>query len=560
MNLMRFLIQSSRSIVILSAVAGAAGGAAGIALIALIQRELAREPSVPGALTLAGAFFALCVASASARAIAQVAMVKIGQKAIAELSLHVVRRVLVLPLRTFETIDSSALLSALTDDIALIANAMVGLPHLCINIPIVIACLVYTGWLAPKSMACGVVFAGLAIVVYVIVSTRGMKALRRARERQALLVDHFRTLIGGFRELKVHRGRREAYLAESLEPTMAASRCEMVSGLAHFAAAEGWGQLAYFGFIGFLLFAAPLIEPISRPTLVSAVLVVLYLMTPLDIILTWVPVLGRAQVSLKRVQALVPTLKRHQDKSEGASVPLKRLALGDSISLEGVTFTYRDRDDDAGFLLGPVDLTLRPGELVILAGGNGSGKTTLVKLVAGLYQPESGAVWIDGHRLAEEDRDAYRQLFSIVFADGHVFRDFLGLGASGTEELARDGLLRLGLAPAVAVLGNTFSTLDLSQGQRRRLALLGALLEDRPICIFDEWAANQDASFKQIFYHTLLPELRSAGKALLVISHDENHFDIADRVIRLQDGRLLEESALGIGDAWVVGTREGIER
>jgi len=548
MNLMRFLLRTSRGIVILSAIAGAAGGVAGIALIALIQRELAREPSATG--TLAWAFFALCVASASARAIAQIAMVKVGQGAIARLSLHLVRHTLVLPLRAFETIDSSALLSALTDDIALIANAMVGLPHLCINIPIVIACLVYTGWLAPRSMACGVVFAALAIVAYVVVSARGMKALRRARERQALLVGHFRTLIGGFRELKVHRGRREAYLAESLEPTMASARMEMVSGLAHFAAAEGWGQLAYFGFIGFLLFAAPLIEPISRPTLVSAVLVVLYLMTPLDIILTWVPVLGRAQVSLRRVQALIPTLEGHGDEGDGPPAPVKRLALRDSICLEGVTFTYRDGDDDSAFLLGPIDLTLRPGELVILAGGNGSGKTTLVKLLAGLYRPESGHVRLDGHRLGDEDREAMRQLFSIVFADGHLFRDFLGLGADGIAKLARDRLEQLGLTPLVSVQGSTFSTLDLSQGQRRRLALLGALLEDRPICIFDEWAANQDPSFKQIFYQKLLPELRAAGKALLVISHDESHFDVADRVIRLQDGCILEELPLGISGAW----------
>ncbi len=548
MNLMRFLLRSSRSVVIVSAIAGAAGGVAGIALIALIQRELARQPSATG--TLAWAFFALCVASASARAIAQIAMVKVGQGAIARLSLHLVRHTLMLPLRAFEGIDSSALLSALTDDIALIANAMVGLPHLCINIPIVIACLVYTGWLAPRSMACGVVFAALAIVAYVIVSARGMKALRRARERQALLVEHFRTLIGGFRELKVHRGRREAYLAESLEPTMASARAEMVSGLAHFAAAEGWGQLAYFGFIGFLLFAAPLIEPISRPTLVSAVLVVLYLMTPLDIILTWVPVLGRAQVSLQRVQALIPTLERHRTDTDGHPVPVKQPAFRDSIRLDGVTFTYRDGHDDAGFLLGPVDLTLRPGELVILAGGNGSGKTTLVKLVAGLYGPDSGDVRLDGHRIADPDREAYRQLFSIVFADGHLFRDFLGLSAPGIAKLVRDRLLELGLAPMVSVRGSTFSTVDLSQGQRRRLALLGALLEDRPICIFDEWAANQDPSFKQIFYHKLLPELRAAGKALLVISHDESHFDIADRVIRLQDGCIVEESPWSIGGAW----------
>jgi putative ATP-binding cassette transporter len=547
MNLVRFLLRSSRGVVILSAIAGAAGGVVGIALIALIQRELAREPSSPG--NLAWAFFALCVAAAAARAISQIAMVKVGQGAIANLGLHLVRNTLVLPLRAFEKVDSSALLSALTDDIALIASAMVGLPHLCINIPIVIACLVYTGWLAPRSMACGVIFAAAAIFAFVIVSARGMNALRRAREQQALLVGHFRTLIGGFRELKIHRGRREAYVVESLEPTMTKARKEMVRGLAHFAIGEGWGQIAFFGFIGFLLFAAPAIEPISRPTLVSAVLVVLYLMTPLDIILTWVPVLGRAQVSLQRVQALIPTLERHEyDDSQLA--PVKPLELRDSICLDGVTFSYCDGDLDAGFLLGPVDLTLRPGELVILAGGNGSGKTTLVKLLAGLYRADSGSVRLDGHRVGDLDREAYRQLFSIVFADGHLFRDFLGLDADEIAKRAHDGLDRLGLAPAVAVRGNEFSTVDLSQGQRRRLALLGALLEDRPICIFDEWAANQDPAFKQIFYHKLLPELKAAGKALLVISHDESHFDIADRVIRLQDGRLFEESPSWIDSAW----------
>ena len=181
MNLMRLLLGYSRGTVIVSAIVGAAGGAIGIALIALIQRELAREPS--DSASLAWAFFTLCVASASARAMAQIAMVKTGQEAIAKLTLDLVRRILVLPLRAFETIDSSVLLSALTDDIALIANAMVGLPQLCINVPIVIACLLYTGWLAPRSMACGVVFATLGIIAFVFVSARGMKALRRAARR-----------------------------------------------------------------------------------------------------------------------------------------------------------------------------------------------------------------------------------------------------------------------------------------------------------------------------------------------------------------------------------------
>ena len=194
---------------------------------------------------------------------------------------------------------------------------------------------------------------------------------------------------------------------------------------------------------------------------------------------------------------------------------------------------------------------LRPGEIVILAGGNGSGKTTLVKLISGLYAPTSGHRPMDGREIDEEDREAYRQLFSVVFADGYLFPDFHGLGRPARGEGSRRYWNDWDWQPEVSVRGSTFSTIDLSQGQRRRLALLGAWLEDRPICIFDEWAANQDRRFKQIFYHKLLPELKAAGKAVLVISHDESYFDVADRVIRLQDGRLVEESPLA--HRWQVG-------
>jgi putative pyoverdin transport system ATP-binding/permease protein len=548
MNLVRLLLRSSRGIVILSAIAGVTGGVAGIALIALIQGELAREPSTPS--DMAWAFAGLCLVTAASRIIGQVGMVKLGQGAVAKLGLHIVRRTLELPLREFEAIDTSALLAALTEDIVLIANAMVGVPHLCINIPIVIACLAYIGWLSPLIFACGVGFAALAIAAYVVLSARGVEQLRRAREHQDVLVGHFRTLIGGFRELKTHRGRRASYLSESVEPAMDSVRRHMVRGLGRFAVAEGWSQLAFFGFIGVLLFAIPHLEPIERPKLVSAVLVVLYLMTPLDTILTWLPIVGRARASLLKVQSLIPALERHRDTADGRPNPVRPFAFHDSVSLEAATFGYRDGHDDAGFVLGPVDLTLRRGEIVILAGGNGSGKTTLVKLISGLYAPEAGILRLDGRDLGDEDREAYRQLVSVVFADGHLFPDLHGLGRDGIEARAREGLEGLGLAGQVSVQGGSFSTTELSQGQRRRLALLGAILEDRPILILDEWAANQDFSFRKFFYDELLLELRAEGKALLVISHDEGHFDVADRVVRLQDGRLLEVSPLGVGGAW----------
>src|SRR5262249_54015152 len=155
-----------------------------------------------------------------------------------------------LPLRGFESIDTSALLAALTEDVVLIANAMVGVAHLCINVPVVIACMIYIGWLSPVICVCGVIFALAAIAVSVYLSARGVRSLKLARAQQDALVGHFRTLIDGFRELKLHGGRRAAYLAESLEPTVASVRGAMVRGLNCFAVIEGWNQIAFFGFIG----------------------------------------------------------------------------------------------------------------------------------------------------------------------------------------------------------------------------------------------------------------------------------------------------------------------
>src|SRR5262249_29187262 len=153
--------------------------------------------------------------------------------------------------------------------------------------------------------------------------------------------------------------------------------------------------------------------------------------------------LGRARVSLRRVQTLIPTLERQgdEDPARDRLAPIQRPAFREAIGLEGVTFLYHEDHDDPGFLLGPVDLTLRPGEVVVLAGGNGSGKTTLVKLVAGLYPPESGVVRLDGREIGDGDREAYRQLFSVVFADGHLFPDLLGVGTDprAVEARARAG-------------------------------------------------------------------------------------------------------------------------
>jgi putative ATP-binding cassette transporter len=208
------------------------------------------------------------------------------------------------------------------------------------------------------------------------------------------------------------------------------------------------------------------------------------------------------------------------------------------VELVDVTHTYHREGEPGGFMLGPINLTLEPGELLFITGGNGSGKTTLAKLLLSLYIPEEGEIYLDGKVVTNETREKYRQLFSVVFSDFHLFESLFGLDSIYLDANARKYLAQLQLDHKVKVEDGVLSTVDLSQGQRKRLALLTAYLEDRPIYLFDEWAADQDPLFKEIFYHQLLPELKARGKALIVISHDDRYYHVADRVIKLDSGKL----------------------
>ncbi len=203
-----------------------------------------------------------------------------------------------------------------------------------------------------------------------------------------------------------------------------------------------------------------------------------------------------------------------------------------------MTHSYHHEHDDSHFMLGPIKSTFRPSELVFLVGGNGSGKSTLAKIITGLYIPEGGEIRLDSELISDANRDDYRQLFSTVFADFYLFENLLGLEAADLDVRAQEYLEKLHLDHKVKISNGVLSTTAVSQGQRKRLALLTAYLEDRPFYLFDEWASDQDPQFKEVFYSQLLPDLKERGKAVLVITHDEEYFEVADRIIKLDYGKL----------------------
>jgi putative ATP-binding cassette transporter len=228
------------------------------------------------------------------------------------------------------------------------------------------------------------------------------------------------------------------------------------------------------------------------------------------------------------------------DEAAGENTELVPVPPWEVLEFQGVTHAYRREGQANGFTLGPLDLTIRAGEIVFVVGGNGSGKTTLAKLLTGLYRPDSGQISLDGQPLSDGTREGYRQLFSVVFDNAAVFDTLWGLDAADLDQRAGEYLRQLELDKVVTVTGGTFSTTQLSRGQRKRLALLTAYLEDRPVYLFDEWAADQDPVFRRVFYLRLLPELKRRGKTVIAVTHDDRYFACADRVIKLEEGRVVE--------------------
>lgn len=354
------------------------------------------------------------------------------------------------------------------------------------------------------------------------------------------LFRYFRALTDGIKELKLHRSRRGAFLSENIQSTTDIYQRHNVAAETWFIAAQSWTHLLYFALIGLILFLAPMLVTISNKELTGYVITTLYLMGPLSGVMTSISLFGRANVALQKVQNLGVSLDERSTELCPVSAPEGERSF-ESLQLKEVTHSYHREQDDSHFVLGPISLTFSPGELVFLVGGNGSGKSTLAKIITGLYAPEAGEIRLDGELIDNENRDNFRQLFSAVFVDFYLFDNLLGLKGDHLEEHADQYLQQLHLSYQVKIKDGKLSTTAVSQGQRKRLALLTAYLEDRAFYLFDEWAADQDPHFKHVFYTQLLPELKRRGKAVLVITHDDKYFDLADRIIKLDYGKVVAD-------------------
>ena len=538
MSLIWLLLKESWPIAIASVVMGLVSGGSAAGLIAIVNFTLTNTQLAQS--LLAFAFISLCLVQFIARFFSQVLLSRLGNNVSYKLRMILSKRILASSLSHLESVGSPKLMASLTEDIGSISGTIIIIPFVCGNIAIIIGCLIYLGILSWQFLLILLAALFLGIIIIQFLQFKGLSAFQAARKVQDRLFGHYKSLTEGIKELKLNRDRRQAFLNEDLNLTAVALRDKQIGAERFFAAGASWGNLTIFIVVGGFLFILPRVQNISIALLSSYILTFIYVANYLGSIIDIFPNIARGKVALDKIDRLGLQLEENAEnqtkKTNNLNLNWQRLELKD------VTHTYQTDTEDNAFILGEIDLTFKAGELIFIVGGNGSGKSTLAKLITGLYIPEAGNIYLDEREINDSNREEYRNLFSVIFGDFYLFDRLLGF--KNIDDRVEQYLQKLQLDRKLKIENGKLSTIDLSQGQRKRLALLTAYLEDRPIYLFDEWASDQDPQFKNIFYQELLPELKENGKTIFVISHDDRYFEIADRIIKLDYGKVIEDKYL----------------
>jgi len=541
-----FLFKKNWKLMIVAAAAGGVAGSGCSALIiALIHRQLrqnaAPEPYLP---LLFGIFIVVYYVLSS---YSEYILLSLSQKELCHLRLRFSQRIMEMPLKRIEEIGGPDLMASLTNDVEKIANSLRQIPTIFLSGSMILGAGLYVAWLSWP--LCLITIALLSIGVYLYrLPLYKLSLLQRywisLRDGWDNLFRHFHALTHGTKELLIHKERRDQFFDLCLQETCFQLRDDAIRGKTIQNLFFRIGDTLYLIVLGLMLFLIVPWLKIENDILMGYVMAGLFIMSPLGSLLNFGPNFGEALLALEKLSALGVSLK---DNEHNPSEPPPRFIAAGSgetlLSLNDVIYYYHREWDDDKFRLGPINLEIREGETTFIVGGNGSGKTTLLKLLCGLYTPEEGSIFWRGEEVTDENRETYRQLFSVVFSDFYLFDSLFGLEAISRNKETQQYLQRLHLDRKVTITDGKFSTVDLSQGQRKRLALLTAYLENRPVYIFDEWAADQDPVFKNVFYRELLPELKKQGKTLLVITHDDTWYDMADRIVKLRDGGLVDVTA-----------------
>lgn len=477
-------------------------------------------------------FAGVCLFILMARSLSQILLSRVALDATTELRIRAYRYIVRAPVAELEALGPSRLLAAITTDVGRIINGAIVVPNVLVALVTLLGMLTYLFFLDANVFWFVIGAIAFGVVTYQVPMYLGNKYFERGRANIDTLQEAIRGLIYGVKELKLGKEKRERYFDDILLSSENAVNANAKGGNTIITAAANYGDLLSFFVIGVVAYVFVSYHSITTASLIGVIMALLYITGPVSLILNSIGQIAMAQVSLRNVNRIFTRLSQEPAQDAVAPLPPWRSVVFEDVS-------YRYGESGGGFALQPLSFEIARGEVTFIVGGNGSGKSTLSKLISLHYAAATGRIRFGDTVVDMTTINSCRQCISAIFTDYYLFDRLLGALDEHTQAQLLRYLAELELDKKVSVEGGRFSTTALSDGQRKRVALLVTFLEDREIYLFDEWAADQDPRFKEVFYHTILPTLRERDKAVVVISHDDRYFHVADKVLVMEDGQLI---------------------
>lgn len=461
--------------------------------------------------------------------------VTVAETAVYNVRVRLIDKIRHADLQFIESKKKGEIFARVAQDTQVIAQASPNLVNTFDSLIATFAVLLYIGFISKTGFIIGFI---TIIALYTILFNGYFKIKENLKEARLKEADFFNALhdtIAGFKEIRINSRKNQALFTDI---EMLAEESKHIKTKAEISYDNN--IIIYLAFyetaLALMIFIVPLFSRYHGENLIKIVTAMLFILGSLTIAFRGLYAVLKANVAVDNLEKL--EIELNDINTDGSTSLMSRPFK--KIRLQSITFQYTGKYKDSLFTLGPVNLTIHQGEILFIIGGNGSGKSTLLKIIAGLYYPMAGgAIYLDNEIITQSNYQTYRELFSIIFTDFHLFKKLYGLD-SVDEAYVKVLLKEMDIHQKTDYKNGRFTNIDLSTGQKKRLAYITALLEDRPIYIFDEWAADQDPVYKKYFYDRFLKDLRTMNKTVIAATHDDHYFDKADRVIKMEEGKIVE--------------------
>lgn len=535
MNLLRQLANNQFKALFLVVLLSIASALLTLGVIAFIQYKLLDAVSLTS--TVMWQFLLLLVVLLTIATWAQVALHKLGHQFVYLKRCQLIKQLINTDIEQIDNIGSARLLASFSSDIRNVTVGFVHLPQLIYGVVLTIAAMTYLAFLSLPLFAISLLILSLTALIGFSLVGKITFHIKQVREYDDRLYKDYQAIIDGRKELALNPNKAKRYFEEEFSPNAQHYRTQITQADTYNGFAANMANTLILALVGLNYYAALSFNWASFEVASSFALVILFMRAPLMTAIASLPTLVTANVSIKKLESLA------LDSNAEFAPRQKTLAPFKTLSLKQVTYQYQTDSAERAFQVGPINFSVKRGETIFIIGGNGSGKSTFARLLTGLYRPHSGGIILNGNVVQAEQWPIYRLQFSAVFSDYYLFHQISDGHGENIDDAAIDEWLdHLEMSHKVSHKKGLLSDTRYSQGQRKRLALLMAVMEQRGCLLLDEWAADQDPKFRETFYRDLLPRLKERGVTVIAITHDDKYFDAADRIFKMDLGSLTELS------------------